>query len=76
MPERVVPLAELAVKVEEYPEAALTVAEAARAAASQPSLPLDLPDEEEKPSAEKLLPAVEEVQVGFRQESVTLQPYR
>ena len=32
MPERVVPLAELAVKVEEYPEAALKVAEAARAA--------------------------------------------
>ena len=52
------------------------IMDAARAAASQPSLPLDLPDEEEKPSAEKLLPAVEEVQVGFRQESVTLQPYR
>ena len=52
------------------------IMDAARAAASQPSLPLDLPDEEEKPSAEKLLPAVEDVQVGFRQESVVLQPYR
>ena len=51
------------------------IMDAARAAASQPSLPLDLPDGE-KQDVEKLLPAVDEVQVGLRQESVTLQPYR
>ena len=49
--------------------------DAARAAASQPSLPLDLPAGEKR-DVEKFLPAVDDVKVGFRQESVSLQPYR
>ena len=51
------------------------IMDAARAAASQPSLPLDLPAGEKR-DVEKFLPAVDDVKVGFRQESVSLQPYR
>ena len=51
------------------------IMDAARAAASQPSLPLDLPDGENK-DVERFLPAVDEVQVGLRQVSKPGQPYR
>jgi hypothetical protein len=51
------------------------IMDAARAAASQPSLPLDLPAGEKR-DVERFLPAVDDVKVGFRQESISLQPYR
>ena len=51
------------------------IMDAARAAASQPSLPLDLPDGENK-DVERFLPAVDEVKVGLRQVSKPGQPYR
>ena len=51
------------------------IMDAARAAASQPSLPLDLPDGENK-DIERFLPAVDEVKVGLRQVSKPGQPYR
>ena len=51
------------------------IMDAARAAASQPSLPLDLPDGENK-DVERFLPAVDEVQVGLKQAYKPGQPYR